>query len=100
MYTAKQCLATDSNDASACLSVSLSGGDPGVQRWPYMMKISGEVYVQNNCPWELNYVDANVGFNYVCPPRTCPPGRAYYALDNIPRRDSLWCLTLGNVNLS
>ena len=80
---AKQCLVTNSSDQYACLSVSLSGVEPGVQLWPYMIKISDELYVQNNCPWELySSVEATVGFNYVCPPRTCPPGRAYYALEN------------------
>ncbi len=76
--SAKQCIATNSSDQYACINVSLSGVNPGVQLWPYMMKISGEVYVQNNCAWGLDSVMSYVGFNYVCPPRTCPPGRAYY----------------------
>ncbi len=79
IYNAKQGY---SIDQYTCLNVSLSGVDPAVQLWPYMIKISGELYIQNNCPWELNGADVYVGFNYVCPPRTCPPGRAYYALDN------------------
>jgi hypothetical protein len=83
MYAAKQCLTTASSDQYGCLNVSLSGVDPKVQLLPDMIEISGEVYVQNNCPWEVNYVAPNVDFNYVCPPRTCPPGRAYYALNNI-----------------
>ncbi len=80
--TAKYCLATNSSDQYACLSVSLSGVDPAVQLWPYMIKISGELYVQNNCPWAVDNPTNVVGFNYVCPPRTCPPGRSYYLLDN------------------
>jgi hypothetical protein len=84
MYTAKRCLAAGSDDPYACLSVS-GAAIPEVQLWPYMMKISGEVYVRNNCSWGLDFVEPYVDFNYVCPPRTCPPGRAYYSLDNRTR---------------
>ncbi len=80
MLGVKQCLITE--NSVPCLSVSLSGVDPGVQLWPYMIKISDEVYVQNDCLQNINVTDVVVGLSYVCPPRTCPPGRAYYARNN------------------
>ena len=75
------CLATE--NSVPCVSVSLSGAEPGVQLWPYMMKISDEVYGQNDCMWNINITDVTVGLSYACPSRTCPPGRAYYALNNL-----------------
>ena len=39
-----------------------------------------------------------VNFNYVCPPRTCPPGRAYYALEK-PSNSSNYQLNPGKREL-
>ena len=98
IYTAKQCLATNSKDQYACLSVSLSGGDLAVQPLPYMIKISGELYLQNNCSETAQVGPVTVNFNYVCPPRTCPPGRAYYALEK-PSNSSNYQLNPGKREL-